>query len=884
MIFAWIRGSLRTRPGRNLGLAAGIAMTVALLTALHLFMRDSAASMTARAIDSVAADWQVELVPGADAAAIEQALRDAAPVRQVETVGYAHVDGFEFAREAIQTTGAGMAVGLAPAYRDAFPRGFRLLSGAFGGAVLQQQTAANLHAGPGDSITLHRPGLADAKVEVTGIIDLQTADSFFQAIGVPPGAAPQAPPDNAILMPLDAWQTLFERQATVRPDSVRTQLHIGLDHGSLPPDPGGAHADAIQKGHNFEARVAGSALLANNLAARLDAARGDGLYAVVLFYFLGTPGIALGALMSIAVAASGEERRRRDQSLLRLRGASIAKILRFAAAEALAMGLVGAVAGVILAEALTRLLFGHGLLQSEGAIWPLAISALAALALAIAAILVPAWRTARSLTVASARQTIGSMRRPIWRQIGLDLILLAVAGIVFWETAATGYQVVLATEGVSATSIDYTAFLAPVLLWLGCGLLVLRLADWGLDRGRKQIAGLLSAFVGPVSAPIAASIRRRRRRLAGGIALAALAFAFATSTAIFNTTYQAQARVDAELTNGADVTVTGSTVAPAASRIEALARIAGVAGVQAMQHRYAYVGGDLQDLYGIDAGTIGTATSLSDAFFSGGNASAVLAKLAATPSAILVSEETVTDYQLQPGDTLNLRLQGADHQYHVVPFTFAGVVREFPTAPRDSFLVANAAYVAEKTGVASREIVLMRVNGDLPSAKAAAIAATGDLPGARVTSLDDATHLIGSSLTAVDLSGLTRLELSFAALMVAGATGLVLMLGLADRRRIFVVLAVLGARRRDLAAFIWSEGALIVLGGAVIGTLAGLLVAMVLVKVLSGVFDPPPETIAIPLAYLLAMLGVSVVATGLAVTGTLHEARMRPLERLRDMA
>ena len=50
---------------------------------------------------------------------------------------------------------------------------------------------------------------------------------------------------------------------------------------------------------------------------------------------------------------------------------------------------------------------------------------------------------------------------------------------------------------------------------------------------------------------------------------------------------------------------------------------------------------------------------MSDAFFADGNARATLAALAAQPDAVLVSEETVTDYQLQPGDLINLRLQDA---------------------------------------------------------------------------------------------------------------------------------------------------------------------------------------------------------------------------------
>ena len=108
-----------------------------------------------------------------------------------------------------------------------------------------------------------------------------------------------------------------------------------------------------------------------------------------------------------------------------------------------------------------------------------------------------------------------------------------------------------------------------------------------------------------------------------------------------------------------------------------------------MQHRYAYVGSDLQDLYGIDAPHIDEATSMSDAYFQA-PARRNVGPTRATPDGVLVSEETVSDYQLNPGDLINLRLQSAgDHQYHVVPFHFIGVVREFPTAPRNSFLVAN---------------------------------------------------------------------------------------------------------------------------------------------------------------------------------------------------
>ena len=189
---------------------------------------------------------------------------------------------------------------------------------------------------------------------------------------------------------------------------------------------------------------------------------------------------------------------------------------------------------------------------------------------------------------------------------------------------------------------------------------------------------------------------RQRRVITRTVTLLALAIVFAASTAIFDATYRQQARVDALLTNGADVTVTESpgTLAPPALA-QAIAKVPGVGSVESLQHRFAYVGSDLQDLYGVRPATVTDATRLQDAYFSGGTARQLMSTLARQPDAILVSEETVRDFQLNPGDLLRLRLQdGRTGKLVTVPFHYAGIAKEFPTAPRDSFFVANAAYVA----------------------------------------------------------------------------------------------------------------------------------------------------------------------------------------------
>ncbi|XKM43595.1 hypothetical protein A4U53_039225 (plasmid) [Rhizobium ruizarguesonis] len=83
------------------------------------------------------------------------------------------------------------------------------------------------------------------------------------------------------------------------------------------------------------------------------------------------------------------------------------------------------------------------------------------MALSLAAILIPTWRDARGSTVAAIRGSIGKHRTPLWSRGYVDLVLLVLAAAFYWRSAASGYQVVLAPEGVAATAVDYTAFLPP---------------------------------------------------------------------------------------------------------------------------------------------------------------------------------------------------------------------------------------------------------------------------------------------------------------------------------------------------------------------------------------------------------------------------------------
>ncbi|MFN8111363.1 MAG: ABC transporter permease [Thermoleophilia bacterium] len=586
----------------------------------------------------------------------------------------------------------------------------------------------------------------------------------------------------------------------------------------------------------------------------------------------------LAGLLTWEIAGTAAERRRRDRSaLLRTRGASTRKLMQLALAETGAAGVVGAAAGLGIALLIGRSTFGtasFGAGTLAAALWAIGAT-VAGLVVAATAIALPALRDARAATIITQRRSVDrDQRPPLWARLYLDLVALAVAAVIYWQASQTGYTLVLAPEGLPQVSVNWYALLAPVLGWIGAGLFTYRIADFALGHSRRWLGTVLRPLTGALSPTVAAAITRQRRPIARVIALVALTGAFAASTAVFNATYRQQAEVDARLTNGADVTVTeppGTRVGPAQAR--SLAATPGVASVEPLQHRFAYVGADLQDLFGVRPTTIGSAGRLQNAWFQGGSAAGLMRTLSQHPDSVLVSAETVRDFQLRPGDLVRLRLQDrATGRLTIVPFHYAGIAKEFPTAPTDSFLVANGDYVARMTGTDAVATFLIQTDGTSPTTVASRLRRDLGVT-AKVTDITGSRRLVGSSLTAVELSGLTRIELGFAAILAVASTGLVLILGFQERRRTFAITRALGAGPRQLGGFIWSEALVTTGAGLIFGIITAGGLTFMLVKILTGVFDPPPDHLAVPWDYLAGV--TAAVVTGVIAAGMITLIRLR---------
>jgi putative ABC transport system permease protein len=766
-------------------------------------------------------------------------------------------------------------VALPPAYDKAYPGELRHLLGASTGVLLLQQTAANLAAGPGDRIIVRTTGEAEA-LTVDGVVEMPAADSFFQVVGLAPGAGASAPPDNVILVP----PAVFDRVVGATP--VVQQLHVGFRHAALPADPHNATVLVQGRANHLQVAVAGGALVGDNLGTALTAAGEDARYADLLFVLLGLPGLALAAVVAALVVALRAERRRREIALLRLRGATAAPVLRMVGGEAALTGAVGAALGLPLASLAVRLALPAGSSLSAG--WS-AAAVVGGLLLAVGTQAGTVLRLAfgRTESGVAAETARGPRTDNPWPlRAGLDVVLLAGAAVCFALTARSGYQVVLAPEGVPTTQVNYAALLGPALAWPGLALLVWRVT--AMVNARRT--GRWSAHRRGTAPELeAAAVRRRRRVIARGAAGLAVAFGLAASTAIFTATYQTQSRVDVALTVGSDVAVVeppGSRVGPVGAT--ALSHATGVRAVEPLQHRFAYVGPDLQDIYGVRPATFARVAPLQDAFVPGSTVTKTLAALSATPDGVLLSAETLHDYQLHPGDLIKIRLQtGVDHAYRPVPFHVLGQVTEWPTAPKDSFIVANAAYLASVTGSDAVGTFLV-ATGD-PTGTAASLRAALVGTGTQVQDISSARAQVASAsgLAATDLTGLSRLELGFGLLLAVACSGLALLGGIVERRRGLVLLAALGASSRQRGRFLVTEARAMVAAGVLGGTAIGAVIAYLLVKVLNGIFDPPPAAATVPWTYLGVLLALVVGITVLVVTGVGRLVARAGPSALRDL-
>jgi putative ABC transport system permease protein len=866
-------------PGRSLIRILVLGASVALLGGMLLFVGNSLRAVAGSAVRGVPLDLQGPVSSYGEARSVADEIARQSGVLQASAVATAPLTGGEHqGPNGLTSSGAGSVLAV-PLDYSAHIHTFRFLQGTLrpGAVVLDQQMAATLQAHIGDRVTLRPPGGSLPQTyPVSGVALVTAPDELFQPLNPQLGPAPAQPPANVAIMPLDTFAVTLAKHvptianagasASAQPGAqtgvqwqVQTQLDpVALSGGS----PSAALEHATQTRNRIERTLPGRVQFVDNLSDSLNTAAGDALYAETLYIMLAVPGALIALGLAYLAALGTVDRDRRDLALLRARGARRRDLLVLASFESAILGIIAGLLGTAAAFGAVSALVTGGAHATTGRVLLTGAICILLASAGAGAARVGAGVSSVRTSVAAGRRGPRREGKPLWQRLYLDVISLAVSGLIYWLTASTGFSAIVSPDSNPTLSLSVYMFFAPALLWIGATLLLVRL------RGRAfswLITGAVRGRAASRRAFLLVSAGRRGAAINRGLVIVGLLLAFGVNLGIFSATYNQQVKADVQLTLGADVTATAPPgVAARSDLTRRIAAVAGVAAATGVEHSYAYVGPDLQDTYGIDTSSFGKATSLRDSYFLHATAQQVLDRLRSNPDGIAVSKETITDFSLRTGDLLRLRvLDQRTGRFHIVPFHVAGIVQEFPSAPKDSFMVANLSYLESVTHAGGPNVVFAKADGYPPDVARRVAAATSSL-GAKVDNINNQSARTSSSITTVDLTGISHIEQAFAIVLAAAAMALFISLGISERRQEFATMAAIGAPMRQISAFLWSEAAIVLSVGMALAAGLGWLLSEMLIAILQHVFDPPPDALAIPWSFLAGLAGAAIIATLLA--------------------
>jgi putative ABC transport system permease protein len=873
-----LRHHLRRAPRRAALGALGVAFPVAMLAATLLFVALAVNSMTHIALEPV------QLEQRALATSLDLNLNEVS--RQLgATPGVTHVDRFATADVVVRSAGnpggaTARLFAIDPSYLAHHPW-VRVPTGSLGGALLDQKLR---DYSPGFAksrkITIDLPGRGSAPLTlpVTGTVDLRDALSTWFAIPSGDVQGDVALVPRAIVIPFSAFQrtllpALKAKLGTTTPvlnpgltdlPPVSLEAHVAVDHNAYPSDPASAMtwSDALR--HLLERRApAGSIVVSDHAAEPLLEASADATNAKILFLLLGIPGALVAAALGLAAQSALTEAQRREDGLLRLRGATEGQLLRLAAAQAGVAGIVGSALGLVFGVAAVSAVEGRPAWRGVTA-GSLAVTLLSAVAIGLATTGVRLFllvRASRRSEVATERRILERGWRPLWLRGQLDLVAIGIGLTILAVNLASGglRPSRIAVSQGSTLGLSFYVLLAPIALWIGLTLLAIRFLLVGARRWTQPERAR------PLPSWRAASLRwlgRRPARTGVALLLGSMAVAFGAEVVTFVSTYSTAKRADAAAAFASDLRFT-----PGDPLYKLPALGTGVAATSPIREVPVRLGTDRKTLMTIDLASYQKTATVAPSMVSGQG----LQALRRDKSAVLIADEIAADLGVKPGDNLPLTLLPDDRdKSRNVNLHVAGIYRSFPPSHPFAELVASTAAMPYYL-VPPADFYLARdASGRPPAAVAAELRSHPDFSKRfAVTTLAQQTSIGPRSLTALNLNGLKRIEAVGAALIAAIGVAVLGAFLIFERRREFAVLEAVGADRSQLVTGPAQEGIVAVLGSLVIGLPLGLLLSVLAVRVLGLFFTLPPPVASVPGLSLLGLVVLMVIASIVALGASL---------------
>lgn len=809
---------LRRHPARLVAVVLAIAISVAFLTACLVFTstetRAIGRSLTARTSAS-------DVVVGLSERATARLLDDLAAVPGVAHVEPSYTADVEFG----SARGAGQLT-LDSLSRDERLRWATLSAGRWPRGptelAVDPTTAEQNGVGVGQDLTVARPGAqADQRMRVTGIVD--DSRSLFSALGS------TAFVDGSYFT---AQRGLEPNQYLVLVDSSTTPSTAAAALSAvLPPDSTVQTSDEVT-------------------AAALDElTQGAKVFDYLLLVFSGIA-MLVAAILITNTFAIVVVQRRRHIGLLRAVGASTGQVRRDLIAEALLVGVLGALLGsgggiglAAVGSAITGSL-------SVGLSVP-AVGVAGAVALGVLVTVLAAWLPARraarvapleALRLVADERTAGR-RLPRWRNVSI-LLMAAGTALVLVAVHVAAHNLVLAITGSLVLAVGILvaapAFLPPLL----------RLAGAAVGRG------------GPVARLAAANAQRNPGRVAATCTALMLGVGLIATLQVGAASIRSTVDADLDAHFPVDVTVTSPTGPLAPSVVSAVRAVSGLTATSPVRMSTVGVRGR------------GPRTSLQVA-----GLPPEAGRVVATgfdelnDQVVLAPRLTLKALGVAPGGPLRLSFQQR---------TVTLRARASRLTEPDTLVVTDAtltllnpqAPVTAVWGAAATRSQAQTVMADVRRAG-------GQQPGLNYGGSLHESAALDKILGA--LLGVATGLLGVAVLISLIGVGNTLGLSVLERARESALLRALGLPRRDLRRMLGIEAALLAVVGAVVGIAAGALfgwIGTVAVVREAGLSSP---RFAVPVGQTLAVVVVAVLASVAASVIPGRRASMAaPTEALAD--
>jgi putative ABC transport system permease protein len=508
---------------------------------------------------------------------------------------------------------------------------------------------------------------------------------------------------------------------------------------------------------------------------------------------------------SILVAQRG-----REMALLRAIGASRRQVLGSVLLEAVAVGLIaallGVVAGIGVAAGLRALLGAFKLLEIPAGASVVAprtvlVSLLTGVLVSAASAVLPARRAAKAPPVAAMRDLAqdgsGRSRRRVL--IGATLTAAGVTCLLLGLASDSRRAVVAVGLGAAVIFIG-VAVLGPVIA-----------------RPASRLLGMplpvLEGMPGTLARENAARNPKRTSATAAALMIGVSLVAF---IAIFGSSTRRSLTADIDKTFTSDFRIdTGSFAALSPDLARRLARLPEVQAASGVRNNTAEVAGAASDLVAVDPASYGRIVDLG---VTGGR----LENLDTDGIAVLDTVARAKGWSV--GDPVRVRFAETGEQR----LTVAAIFGDKHVAGA-SYLLGLPAYDANFTDQLDSKVLVKRADGvSMTAARAAVERVTADYPTARVQ--DRAEYKRAQSADFDQELGLLYVLLALAVLIALLGIANTLALSVFERTREIGLLRAIGMARRQVRAMVRWESVIIALFGTCMGLVIGLFFSWAMVR------------------------------------------------------